>query len=161
MRVAQMTTMFWWCWWLASDSDNKENDEDEDDNDDDDGDGNGSGDDIDDAADDDDALLADNMCSMDVYHVYTTADDKCLKKWWWFQPLSWFWWWSWFQLWESFCFDDDKGVVYKRHQNKTNWEQRWHKEYKGHFNGWYRICSLPWTWSLVHVWQPAGFWSSH
>ena len=133
MSVAQMTTMFWWCWWLPSVSGNKENDEDEDDNDDDDdnGDGSGSGDDNDDddsanddddSADDDDALLADNMCSMDVYHVYTTADDKCLKMWWWFQPLSWFWWWSWFQLWESFCLDDDKGALYKRQQHKKNWE---------------------------------------
>ena len=30
-------------------------------------------------ADDADALLADDMCGMDVYHVYSTADDKGLK----------------------------------------------------------------------------------
>ena len=34
---------------------------------------------------DDDGLLADNMCGMDVYHVYTTADDKGLKIQWQFQ----------------------------------------------------------------------------
>ena len=39
------------------------------------------------------------------------------------------------------------------------------KNRKGQLNGWYRlnkdICSLPWTWSLVHVWSQVDFWSSH